>query len=60
MTIKDPRLAQIAINIKDQHTWLVRTVWANPDRTPQDATLLRATEDLLTNAYALLELIQKE
>lgn len=62
MTVTDPRLEQIAINIRDNHKWLVRATWETfkddaDDDHGTDRAILGVAEQLLTETYRLIKIV---
>ena len=62
MTVTDPRLDQIAINLSEQHKWLVRATWdtfKDDGDHATDRALLGIAEQLLTEVYNLIKVVTK-
>lgn len=63
MTVVDPRLDQIAINISDAHKWLVRATWEtftdDVDHST-DRAILGVAEQLLTEVHRLITIVTTE
>lgn len=60
MTIIDPRLTQIAINIVEQHQWLGNVVWAtmsDPEHDPADIQLLNVAQQLMEEVRRLIKVV---
>ena len=61
MTISDPRLKQILINLEEQRRWLVNVTWDpvtdDAEKRTGDVHLLGIAEQLIQEVHALIKVV---